>query len=840
MRSRSSAAMPRLVLTGTLLLAAVAHADTPPDMLLFPALKLETSGNVRLGDVDGDGHADAVYPGSNDRVVVRLGDGQGGFGPAVDSAPFHPDVFEIEVADLDGDGDGDVAFTQGPGESVVVARSIGGGALELLGTLPLTQDGYATRLELADLNGDGLPDVIAAQDLSSRLTIYLNTGGAFAQPPIELAAVALATSLEADDVDGDGHVDIVVREEWIAGGDLIVLRGHGDGSFDPLQTVASGGQWSLLALGDLTGDGVADIASLVSDPPSLEVRAWQGTGFGAPLVTPLTPTSPFQLALGDLDGDGRLDAVVAHNAGPISTLLQQPDGTLVAQPALAGGGSYFDNIDLADLDSDGALDLWQSSWGTMGGGLVLRGDGHGGLRSQTGLTAELLAHDVADFDGDGHPDVVAVCGFGKPGRLVRSSLGGQLGAEELFDAGPQPEHVLAFDATGDGVPDAVCAGGPWVALAAGLGDGHFAAPLLTAMEAPVIGLDAEDMDADGQPDLVALLDGPVQPGFRTVRLLLATGGALTLDGGLSLTGNPIATAAGDMNEDGATDLVVTALPGGISIWLDNGPGYTQSFTADQPFDDPQLLLQDMNGDGHLDVIGPASDVFVYVVQGSGTGQLGHAAELLFDEQTHTAVVADLDGDGVQDIAACSQESNPHRPFGVRRGLGGGQFDTLVTGALGDSARLARAADMNGDGISDLVVGLEGFTLVQLLSGQGPWTALGQSLAGPAGWSSLEAWGTLLPDSTLTLRIGDGLPGATTFLVAGFGEALAPFKGGVLVPTPDAIVPLGPLDAQGDLQIAGTWPAGAPSDVSLVLQAWRVEAGAPQGFAATTAVRGETP
>ena len=69
---------------------------------------------------------------------------------------------------------------------------------------------------------------------------------------------------------------------------------------------------------------------------------------------------------------------------------------------------------------------------------------------------------------------------------------------------------------------------------------------------------------------------------------------------------------------------------------------------------------------------------------------------------------------------------------VRRGFGNGQFDTLVTGALGASARLARAADMNGDGVSDLVVGLEGFTLVQLLSGQGPWTPLGHSLAGPVG------------------------------------------------------------------------------------------------------------
>lgn len=43
-----------------------------------------------------------------------------------------------------------------------------------------------------------------------------------------------------------------------------------------------------------------------------------------------------------------------------------------------------------------------------------------------------------------------------------------------------------------------------------------------------------------------------------------------------------------------------------------------------------------------------------------------------------------------------------------------------------------------------------------------------------------------------------------------------------------------------LVVAETWPPGLPSGVPLYLQVWQPAAGAPLGFAASNALRGETP
>jgi hypothetical protein len=67
----------------------------------------------------------------------------------------------------------------------------------------------------------------------------------------------------------------------------------------------------------------------------------------------------------------------------------------------------------------------------------------------------------------------------------------------------------------------------------------------------------------------------------------------------------------------------------------------------------------------------------------------------------------------------------------------------------------------------------------------------------------------------------------------------PFHGGVLWPKPDALLGLsfghGGLAAGG-----GHWPAGVPSGTGLWLQAWLLDSGAPEGFAASDGVRGLAP
>jgi hypothetical protein len=90
--------------------------------------------------------------------------------------------------------------------------------------------------------------------------------------------------------------------------------------------------------------------------------------------------------------------------------------------------------------------------------------------------------------------------------------------------------------------------------------------------------------------------------------------------------------------------------------------------------------------------------------------------------------------------------------------------------------------------------------------------------------SLSACGTLEPNSELELVLD--LPNmtnmtVTAYLVLGLAQLNAPFKGGVMVPTPDIILPF-PLDTSGPdfgITLDVTWPAGIPGNTATYVQWW---------------------
>ena len=122
---------------------------------------------------------------------------------------------------------------------------------------------------------------------------------------------------------------------------------------------------------------------------------------------------------------------------------------------------------------------------------------------------------------------------------------------------------------------------------------------------------------------------------------------------------------------------------------------------------------------------------------------------------------------------------------------------------------------------------------------GPIAELGHGLAGAAGMPHLQASGSLVAGSPVEVTSTDALPGASLFLVAGTEAVGVPFKGGVLVPSPDVFVGL-LVDPSGGAQFSGTRPAGAPSNASLYAQAWVQDASGPAGWAASNALSPSTP
>jgi hypothetical protein len=125
---------------------------------------------------------------------------------------------------------------------------------------------------------------------------------------------------------------------------------------------------------------------------------------------------------------------------------------------------------------------------------------------------------------------------------------------------------------------------------------------------------------------------------------------------------------------------------------------------------------------------------------------------------------------------------------------------------------------------------------------GTWTDLGNALAGTHGLPLLVGTGDLVGGTPVTLTLSNALENATTYLLVGVVTLNAPFKGGVMVPDPNApgffvILPTGPA---GTLPLNATWPNGLPSGFSLYFQHWIVDATGPAGFAASNALQATTP
>jgi len=121
-----------------------------------------------------------------------------------------------------------------------------------------------------------------------------------------------------------------------------------------------------------------------------------------------------------------------------------------------------------------------------------------------------------------------------------------------------------------------------------------------------------------------------------------------------------------------------------------------------------------------------------------------------------------------------------------------------------------------------------------------WTDLGQGLAGVAGVPVLETHGALIEGHPLTVELSSAKPSGVATLVVGLSALNAPFKGGTMVPNPDALVAGLGLDGVGGIELTSPWPPGVPSGLSLWLQAWIADGAAVKGFAASNAEVGVVP
>ena len=136
-------------------------------------------------------------------------------------------------------------------------------------------------------------------------------------------------------------------------------------------------------------------------------------------------------------------------------------------------------------------------------------------------------------------------------------------------------------------------------------------------------------------------------------------------------------------------------------------------------------------------------------------------------------------------------------------------------------------------------GADGY-VARMLLGPSPWGYLGGAIAGSAGTPLLAGGGDLVGGQPVTLTLTAAKSLTPVTLIIGLSTLNAPFKSGVLVPSPTFLIFGLPTNAHGTLALSATWPSGLPSGFTFYTQYWIPDPAGPAGFAASNGLAGTTP
>ncbi len=616
---------------------------------------------------------------------------------------------------------------------------------------------YPTSIKTADLDSDGDPDAVVSEaPFGNGFAALFNDGNGFYGAPVHYTSPKPSRDILVSDLNNDTHPDLVVSNTGAnsEGNSVSVFINNGDGTFSSAVSYNVGTGPVGLTSADFDNDGDNDLAAanygFNGQGNTISILLNNGNGtFSNQLIFP-AGTGPYKIASALINNDNLPDIVVADADQRMNVLVNsggndfsnKTEYNVFSQFA----GDFFQSVSLADIDNDGDIDACYSSTASgvnFNSAIALfRNNGDGTFGSPEGIelsafTGGSVDIEISDLNGDGWKDIV---GDSYSGRntdgfqvLKNNGSGGFLPAS-LYPAGQGTFNIALADVNNDGTTDVLTADNysMEITVRPNPGDGIFFTPPPYTTN-PIAGsLDAADIDLDGDLDVVTSAWGRAATGSQ-VAVLKNNG-----DGSFANAVTYIERSGGvqakfrDLNNDGYPDLIfatsISSPPYDFHTAINNGDG---TFGTIQTWPVgacgwSDIDAFDIDNDGDLDAVitewlgcigVPESAKRLFVSKNNGDGTFAPATYIIIDPFPSTIAGADLNGDGIIDLVTGHSNS-----VDVLIGIGNGQFQSQAAYATELNPQDIVIEDFNNDEIKDIAVStFSNVSGMSVLTGNGDGT-----------------------------------------------------------------------------------------------------------------------
>ena len=557
---------------------------------------------------------------------------------------------------------------------------------------------------IADLDNNGTFDIATADSVSAdegNISVLLGIGlgdsfvltGTYQvnRDPRQM----IAAHLNKDDA-----IDLIaVNVESAPHGALSILMGKGNGTFEDSRIQPVGEVPVNVVAGHFNDDEFTDLVTVNATD---EINFLQGLGDGSfRFEVPYpTPGIPIDLVANDFDNDGNLDVATINSSSDISLFMGNGMGIFdLARSYLIGSDPV--GLITKDLNTDGILDFATANQKLDMVSILLGNEDWESLNARNYHTPRGRKELVrGDFNRDGFLDIGV--GNEDPDN-VSILLGNSEGSFEALNAiqlGGSPDYVISDDLDLNGDLDLVIASSCCtVYVLHGKGNGTFDPAIQYPAGRIPTDLMVFDLDGDENKDIVVLLSVD-----RAIAVYLGDGLGFfenPLNIFLGVDGNDFVAADFDVNGD--IDFAISSFDS-EEVQIYPGVGNLNFLPPEKyPIERPgSILFEDIDNNGNLDLVvlsafSPLSGS-LNILHGNGDLSFQDPISLECGIDPRTVVCADINTDGIKDLITGNQETTEISVF-----LGRENDDPRgpLSIPVGVSTTSLLFEDFNRDGLLDI-------------------------------------------------------------------------------------------------------------------------------------------